>query len=128
MTAVVTKYFTPSEAEKTLPLVKQIVKDIIYTSNEIKEIAETITEKYEDNPKVIRLIENIKGFVKELEEIGCYYKEYNFIYGLVDFPAIINGKEVLLCWRSDETGIKFYHDIESGYMGRKLIPDEYFNN
>lgn len=128
MTAVVTRYFTPIEAEKTLPLVKQIVKDIIETSNEIKEIAETITEKYEDNPKVIRLIENIKGYVKELEEIGCYYKEYNFIYGLVDFPAIINNKEVFLCWRSDETGIKFYHDIEAGYMGRKLIPEEYFNN
>ncbi len=128
MTSVVTKYFTPYEAEKTLPLVKKIVKDIIDTSNEIKEIAETITEKYEDNPKVIRLIENIKGFVKELEEIGCYYKEYNFIYGLVDFPAIINNKEVFLCWRSDETGIKFYHDMEAGYMGRKIIPDEYFNN
>ncbi len=128
MTTIVAKYFTPSEAERTLPLVKQIVKDIIDTSNEVKEIAETITVKYEDDPKVISLIEKIKGYIKELEEIGCYYKEYNFIYGLVDFPSIINGKEVFLCWRSDESGVKFYHDIEAGYMGRKLIPEEYFIN
>ncbi|RPI70946.1 MAG: DUF2203 family protein, partial [Ignavibacteriales bacterium] len=47
--------------------------------------------------------------------------------GLVDFPSIINNKEVFLCWRSDEDEIKFYHDIDSGYSGRKPIPENYLH-
>jgi hypothetical protein len=34
----------------------------------------------------------------------------------------------MLCWRSDEDEIKYYHDIEAGYSGRKLIPEEYLSS
>jgi len=43
----------------------------------------------------------------------------------VDFPSVINGEEVLLCWRSDEDDIKYFHRIEDGYSARQLIPEEY---
>ena len=43
--------------------------------------------------------------------------------GLVDFPAKINGLEVLLCWRLGEEQISYYHSRESGFMGRKPISD-----
>ncbi len=119
-----TKYFTAHEANKTLPLVKKIVKDILDTSREIKLLADDLDGKIEDNPDARRLIGNINGFISELEEIGCFYKDYSFTLGLVDFPALINNKEVLLCWRSDEAEIKYYHDIDAGYAGRKLIPGE----
>ena len=57
----------------------------------------------------------------ELEGIGCYYKDWNFDAGLVDFPAEVNGEEVLLCWRSDEKAVEWYHTYEDGYSGRKRI-------
>jgi hypothetical protein len=39
--------------------------------------------------------------------------------GLVDFPAILDGNEVYLCWvESEEDGIGYWHDLESGYAGR----------
>jgi hypothetical protein len=41
--------------------------------------------------------------------------------GLIDFPAIINGKEVFLCWEQDEEDIEFWHDLESGYAGRERL-------
>ncbi len=41
--------------------------------------------------------------------------------GLVDFPAIIGGKEVFLCWESDEDDIEFWHDLETGYGGREKL-------
>jgi len=63
--------------------------------------------------------------MSELEEIGCYFKDWNFSIGLVDFPSVINGEEVLLCWRSDEDDIKYFHRIEDGYSARQLIPEEY---
>ena len=41
--------------------------------------------------------------------------------GLVDFPALLGGKEVFLCWESDEDEIEFWHDLDSGYSGRERL-------
>ncbi|MHB8854719.1 MAG: DUF2203 family protein [Ignavibacteriaceae bacterium] len=125
MTTEETKYFTPLEAKRTLPLVKKIVKDILDTSKEIKLLADDLDGKIEDDPRAKKMIDNINGFIGELEEIGCFYKDYSFTLGLVDFPALINGRDVLLCWRSDEEKIIYYHNIDDGYTGRKLIPEEF---
>jgi len=121
-----TKYFTPSEARKTLPLVKKIVQDILETTRKIRLLAEDLNGKIEDDPKVKRLVNDVNAFMQELEEIGCYYKDWNFTIGLVDFPSVIGGKDILLCWKSDEEDIGYYHDIEAGFAGRKPIPEEYF--
>ena len=118
------KHFTPTEAKKTLPLVKRIVKDILDTSNEMRLIADEIGGKAEEDPRIQRLADDIENFMSELEEIGCYFKDWNFQIGLVDFPAIIEGKEVFLCWKSDEDEIMYYHEMEAGFAGRKIIPPE----
>ena len=121
------KYFTPEEANKTLPLVKKIVKDILDYSSELKTITDSVNGDVENNKVAQNLISNIRGFMKELEEIGCYYKDWNFSIGLVDFPAIIDNEDVLLCWKSDEEKILYYHGINDGFRGRKLIPEYYFD-
>ena len=41
--------------------------------------------------------------------------------GLVDFPALIGGREVFLCWESDEDDIEFWHDLDSGFAGREKL-------
>ena len=124
-----TKFFTPAEARSTLPLVRRIVKDILDTSREMRLTAEQIDDEYiRYNPQIKKLTEDLNGFIAELEEIGCFFKDWNFTIGLVDFPAVINNVEVLLCWKSDEDEIKYYHDIESGYAGRKPIPEDYLNS
>jgi hypothetical protein len=123
-----TKYFTREDAQKTLPLVRKIVQDILATTKGIRLLAEDIEGRIEDDPVILKMVRQVDGFLRELEEIGCQYKDWNFTIGLVDFPAIINGEEVLLCWRSDEEEIKYYHNYEDGYAGRKPIPLEYFSN
>lgn len=42
--------------------------------------------------------------------------------GLVDFPAIIGGREVFLCWEEGETAIEHWHDLDAGYAGRERLP------
>ncbi len=122
-----TKYFTPAEARKTLPLVRQIVKDILKTTHEMRLIADELETNAEQDPRIREMAGDVEGFMKELEEIGCYFKDWNFSIGLVDFPGVIDGKEVFLCWKSDEDEIKFYHSIEDGFAGRIPIPEEYFS-
>ncbi len=41
--------------------------------------------------------------------------------GLIDFPSIIEGKEVLLCWKIGEPCIQHYHGPEDGFRGRKKL-------
>jgi hypothetical protein len=121
-----TKYFTPLEAQNTLPLVKKIVKDILDTSREMRLLAEELQDEHIKNDfRIKKMAEEINGFMAELEEIGCFYRDWNFTIGLVDFPAMFDNKEVMLCWKSDEDDIRFYHDVEAGYSGRKPIPEEY---
>jgi len=120
------KYFIPIEANKTLPLVKQIVRDIINSANELRILRTNIEKDFEDDILVKKHLEMINYFVDELKEIGCFYKDWNFEIGLVDFPSIIDEEEVMLCWKSDEEDIKFYHNHEEGFAGRKPIPEKYF--
>jgi len=119
------KYFTPAEANRTLPLVKKIVRDILNDTFQIRTISESLGGRIDENMEIKQLISNVDGYMQELEEIGCSFKDWNFQIGLVDFPALIDGEEVLLCWRSDEDEILFYHGINEGYVGRKEIPKEY---
>jgi len=125
MSLVDIKYFTPKEAQRTLPLVRQIIKDILNNSFQIRTIVDSLGSEANESNEVKQLADEIRGFINELEEIGCYYKDWNFSIGLVDFPAVINGEDVFLCWRSDEDEIKYYHGMSEGYAGRKEIPVHY---
>ena len=122
------KFFTPKEANKTLPLVKRIVSDILDTSDDIR--AEVIGREEEEIDKhaVEVLKELLSDYINELQEIGCLYKDWNFEIGLVDFPAIIDGDHVYLCWKSDEESVRHYHGTEAGFAGRKEIPLKYFED
>ena len=71
------------------------------------------------------LFKKLNEFIEELDRLGLEYKDPQFRVGLVDFPSVIDGEEVLLCWRSDEPDVRYYHAPEAGYAGRKPIPEEY---
>ena len=43
--------------------------------------------------------------------------------GLIDFPSIMAGREVFLCWEQHEEDIEFWHDLETGYKGRERLPE-----
>ncbi|MGO9410437.1 MAG: DUF2203 domain-containing protein [Spirochaetia bacterium] len=110
------RLFTQAEAESTLPLVRQIVADILEIGRKIREL----DEHDEDLP---RLQEEAEENLRELADMGCYFKDWSFSVGLVDFPAQIDGETVFLCWRSDENQLGWYHGIEDGYQGRKPLPE-----
>ncbi len=119
------KVFTPKVANQTLPLVKRIVSDILSMGQQLRTLSADLGKGAEDSPQVIKLMNQLEELFEEMESLGCSYKDWNFTVGLVDFPSVIEGKEVFLCWRSDEERLKFYHDFDSGFAGRKLIPEKY---
>lgn len=121
------RYFTPKEATRTLPLVKRIVSDIGETGQSLTERIRELGAGASADPEVKRMADELDDLLQELQDLGCTYKDMSFSKGLVDFPAMIDGEEVLLCWRSDEPAIIYYHALEAGYPGRKPIPEAYLN-
>ena len=57
--------------------------------------------------------------VERVQELGCLVKDLNT--GLIDFPTLFQGKEVYLCWKLGEPGIRFWHGVDEGFRGRKPI-------
>ena len=62
----------------------------------------------------------VRGLLLELQELGIVVRDID--RGLIDFPAIHEGREVYLCWELDEPPkIAFWHDLEAGYGGRQPL-------
>ena len=112
------RLFTVTEAQRTLPLVRAIVQDVL----DLGAQARAVLSGQADEPAIDELQDQLREHLAELAAIGCYYKDWNFQIGLVDFPALIDGEVVFLCWRSDEPELRYYHRIEDGYAGRRPLP------
>jgi hypothetical protein len=60
--------------------------------------------------------------IEELTVLGVQVKDLDS--GLVDFPSLRDGEEVLLCWQLGEDEIRFWHRAEEGFAGRRPLPLE----
>ena len=68
-------------------------------------------------------LERVNHALEELTEAGCLLKDLDA--GLIDFPTLLQGEEVYLCWRFDEPDIAHWHSVHEGATERKLI-DRHF--
>ena len=131
-----TKYFTVDEANKTLPLVRRIVQDIVDDYERWKEsltryelIAAGDTPDAGESPAAVALrqdvdeiAQRINGYIDELKQIGCVLK--GFDDGLVDFYSKAGEREIFLCWRLGEDRVGHWHELDAGFAGRQpLIPE-----
>lgn len=115
--------WTPAQANRTLPLVRPIVRDILAVGKRLRDLAEDrATPERDDSIHDARY--ELGSLIDELGRIGCSYKDWNFEVGLVDYPGMLEGRRVLFCWRSDEERVTWYHSLEDGFAGRMPIPEE----
>ena len=63
----------------------------------------------------------VRRLLGAVQELGIVVRDID--RGLIDFPALIDGEEVYLCWQLDEDGISWWHDLESGFGGRRPLDD-----
>ena len=66
-----------------------------------------------------QLAETFNSALSQIIETGCVIKELDI--GLLDFPAVINHQDVMLCWKLGEDRIRFYHRQDEGFAGRKPL-------
>ena len=67
----------------------------------------------------IRTLADMQELLAEFQQRHIFIKDLE--RGLLDFPALIGGREVFLCWEQDEETVEFWHDLETGYGGRERL-------
>jgi hypothetical protein len=70
--------------------------------------------------EVEREARELARLVDEIAEHGAEVKDLD--EGLIDFPALRQGETVLLCWKLGEDEIRYWHRVEDGFAGRRLLP------
>jgi len=63
----------------------------------------------------------LRSALYELQAMGVALRDLD--RGLVDFPALRDGREIFLCWQEGEEEIGFWHDRDTGFAGRRPIDD-----
>lgn len=128
------KLFTVHEAERVVeqirPLVGRMVQAFAEMRAEIDAATEgagvppqdpELTDRLESRGVAPRLLEEINGAIQDIQSHGCVVNGPEA--GLIDFPCLMGGEIVFLCWKYGESNIGHYHRIPDGFAGRKSLLD-----
>lgn len=119
------KRFSVEEANRALPYVQRVVEDVVAVYSHIVELRRQLEDlgageealdlerQYED------AMDRLGDLVDELHLVGVELKDFE--KGLVDFPASVAGREVLLCWRRGESAVAYFHETDAGYADRQPV-------
>jgi hypothetical protein len=103
-------YAKKAKAE-VMKMEQQLTSEIIPTTS----LEEYTINKRKLNSSITKFYQSIEN----LENTGVSLKGLD--EGLLDFPAKRFDEEIWLCWKEGETEIKFWHEKDTGFMGRKPI-------
>lgn len=134
------RHFRLEEAERLLPDVERALREAIVHKKEYEQAESELHGSMERirmaggsrvNPGPILALrvrkdsatKALTAAVERVEDLGAQIKDLDI--GLIDFPALYHGREVLLCWKLGEDGIAFWHGVDEGFRGRKPIDDDF---
>lgn len=116
------RLWTVEEARAEVPRVRAVADEVIVLRARIVEGA---TRHDQGDESVV--IADLKAWEARLAELldgmradGIEIKGWAPL--LVDFPALLEGREVLLCWLEGETDLGWYHEPAHGFAGRRRLP------
>lgn len=121
--------FSLEEANRALPLVRRILDDVVKAHEQLLLERERSAALKASTPaarvaqeRVEALEEDLNGYMAEMDQIGCLCKDP--ARGLVDFPALREGRIVFLCWKLGEREVSHWHEVEAGFAGRHPVLEE----
>ena len=133
--AVPERSFTPAEANSALPQVRDVAERLVALRARMGEIEETrqglagsigsngggyaASDLRVLNSELSGLASSVAECLDALDELGVRVKDIDA--GLLDFPSEREGEPVLLCWRVGEDAVSWWHDLETGFAGRRPI-------
>ena len=125
-----TLFYTVVQANRILPKVRPLAIAMMRCHREIVVLSDAVEEVLEksrfdsgsrDASRLVMLFEKYENVMKQLRALGVQVKDPGA--GLCDFPARHNGQEILLCWKVGEARVEWWHDLTSGFRGRRHISE-----
>jgi hypothetical protein len=124
------KIFSVEEANSLLPEVQTIVLSIQRAHRAVQKFQAAVKEAaagaehggggMAGGSHYASALTDLSLRVNELESLGVQLKDYS--RGLIDFPALRDGRVVLLCWQLGEGDrLEWWHDVEAGFAGRQPL-------
>ena len=121
------RHYTREEARALLPDVRRWLKSVTDLRVKFGKYNSRLTSLLAAHNDVggdlanscVKLLCQMKSALNEFKAREIQIKDID--RGLIDFPAIIAGREVFLCWEQDEDDIEFWHDLDTGYAGRERL-------
>lgn len=130
------KYFKREEAEELLPTIgyrlsqaREHKQSVDQLNQELAQAAARIMvlggslppykELVQKKAKREQFVAQLQEAVTKIQETGCVVKDLD--QGLVDFPSLLEGQEVYLCWKLGEDRIGYWHGIDEDFAGRKPL-------
>jgi len=130
------RHFTLTEAERTRLEVQPILIEAMEGRRELAQVEENLAgiarrigmlggslvaqkEVSDLRTRFNQIGMRLQQAIETIHATGCLVKDLEM--GLLDFPAILNDEEVLLCWRLGEDRIRYYHGVNEGFQGRKPL-------
>jgi hypothetical protein len=140
---VVGKTFTLSEAQNLLPLVESLLEKAqeagrraaelegemqrlshrIFLSGGMHVNVAAAARKRAEREKALK---EAQDTLAEIDEIGVQVKDLS--QGLLDFPCVLDGETVLLCWKQGEKEIGWWHTTQDGFAGRRPLDSRFGRN
>lgn len=132
-------YYTVESANRALPLVRNIIRDVLSQWQVVSELERRLAPLCHGarpdgsaNPYSEELAcqrreleaeqERFRAYLCELDRLGIELKSVET--GLCDFPSLRDGREVCLCWKLGEPAVEFWHEVDTGFAGRRPVtPD-----
>jgi hypothetical protein len=121
------RHYSVDEANALLPRVKPVLrklrdaKDLLTDegAHEVLSEAAPTNGGGDSGRQVGEAFLEVRRLLGALQEAGIVVRDID--RGLIDFPAVRAGEEIYLCWELGEDGVEYWHDLESGYRGRRPL-------
>ncbi len=122
-----TRHYTREEARALLPQIRAWLA-------KLRRLQPLLEDQQRDLQKPLAQGRDLGGervsrFLRTLAEAQTVLREFarrqiqlqDLDRGLVDFPAIVGGREVFLCWEEGEKEVEYWHELDAGYAGREPL-------
>ena len=129
-----TRYYGIEDANEALPDVERILLDLRDQREELIRLRDRVLAARDagegvpsaEDTRTLRLrmqflVDQMQAGVTRLVERDVTLREIEA--GLIDFPALASGRQIWLCWRLGEGPIAYWHELDDGFAGRRLLAD-----
>jgi hypothetical protein len=124
----VTTFYDIDEANARIPQVRELLTQLRDERDALIRLRDRSQEPDADEEERRRIHLRMQGIVDQMQAAVVRIDDWSITLrdiqtGLIDFPALVNGRQVCLCWRLGEDEVEWWHELADGFAGRKHLTE-----